>query len=104
MKKFAILLSIFVSISASAVSYQLESFNWSHGQDSATFDKELRVYYRFIPMTEKALEQFQKLNRKFNHKCMVKEKNLRNFLGQGSVVIALYDIKDCKKDGKNPNW
>jgi len=99
-----LLIAILFTSLTFANGYVKESFEWSFARDWATYDKELKVYYRYMAITEKAHDQYRKLDRRFNHTCMVKERNLRNFFGSDTVVIALYDIKDCKKDGRNPNW
>jgi len=84
--------------------YQKEKFVWSHSISWATFDQDLNVYYRFVPFTEQASDVISKLDRRYNYECNVKERNLRNFLGAGSVIIALYRIKDCTKISLNKNW
>ena len=99
-----IIVALFISSFVFANSYVQENFEWSHARDWATYDKEYKVYYRYLAMTEKAHDQYRKLDRRFNYSCMVKERNLRNFFQSDSVVIALYDIKDCKKTDRNPNW
>lgn len=104
MKKLLVILAILLTSTIHAAWYETESFEWDHGRDWATFDTELEVYYQFLPMTEKAHDAMRKLDRRFNYECQVKERNLRHFFRPGSVVIALYDVKDCKKTGRNPNW
>ncbi|MBT3235877.1 MAG: hypothetical protein HN353_07995 [Bdellovibrionales bacterium] len=104
MKNIITILLVLTSLPIHASFYQKESLEWSFVRDWATFDKELRVHYRFLPMTEKAHDQLQALDRRFNYNCMIKERNLRNLFQSETVVIAIYDLKDCLKSGPNPNW
>ena len=92
------------SLCSFAFAYEQEKFNWSFARDWATFDKELKVYYRFLPMTEQALDAYKKLDRRYNYECLVKQHNLRNYFKTGSLVIGLYIIKECQITGRNPNW
>jgi hypothetical protein len=104
MRLFLLLLIILSMTSAQASHYQTESFEWAHIRGWATFDQELRVHYRFLPMTEKSHDQLGVLDRRFNYQCQVKERNLRNLFQSETVVIAIYDLKSCVKTGRNPNW
>ena len=92
------------ALQASNLDYNLETLNWDFQRDWATYDQELKTFYRFLPMTEKSHDQFRRLDRRFDYECLVKERNLRGFFAPGSLVIGVYDLKECKKTIKNPNW
>ena len=84
--------------------YQQETLVWTHQQEWATYDKELKTFYRYLPLTEQASDQINALDRRWVWNCMVKERNLRGFFGVSSVVIGLYEIADCNAIEKNPYW
>lgn len=87
-----------------ASTFVKESLNWHRDYDWATYDREAKTYYKYLPMNEEVSDLFDKLDRRFDYECQMKERNLRQFFDSGTVVIAVYSMKDCKQTGKNPNW
>ena len=104
MKIILILTLCMVSNLLQATATVKEKWNWSYKYDWSTYDNELKVHYQYLPMTDLANQSVNKLDRRYNYECMVNERNLRNYFKTGSLVIAFYKIKDCKKTGKNKNW
>ncbi len=105
MRLISTVIVLLLTISCATASiYQQESLNWKFRRGWATYDRELYIYYNFLPMTEKAHDQLSKLDRRYDYQCQVKERNLRNMFQSDTVVIAIYDLKDCVQTGRNPNW